>query len=113
LEITGVGCVGWSVPLHAAKNKTQKTATSPAFSTRFFSPRRNGPKKREGNVFLAVILDRSSFIFCLWDRLAGHTVLTLNPAAKVNKLTAFRTEGTDRIVFPLDWLTAGWTLHES
>jgi hypothetical protein len=64
-------------------------------------------------VFLAVILDRGNFIFCLWDRLTGHTVLSLNPTAKVNKLTAFRTEGTDRIVFPLDWLTAGWTLHES
>jgi len=49
----------------------------------------------------------------LWNGLAGHTILTLNPTTEVNKLTAFRTEGTDRIVFPLDWLTAGWTLHES
>ncbi|HEU5092509.1 MAG TPA: hypothetical protein VFT30_07480, partial [Nitrospira sp.] len=49
----------------------------------------------------------------LRQRLTRHTILTLNPTAKVNKLTAFRTEGTERIVFPLDWLTAGWTLHES
>jgi hypothetical protein len=45
--------------------------------------------------------------------LAGHTILALDPFAEIYKLAAFRTEGTDRIVFPLDWLTAGWTLHES
>jgi hypothetical protein len=62
---------------------------------------------------LVFILACSSFVMFLWNWLAGHTILTLNPTAEVNKLTAFRTEGTDRIVFPLDWLTAGWTLHES
>jgi len=64
-------------------------------------------------MFLTLIVDRSSFSLFLRQWLTGHTILTLNPTAKVNKLTAFRTEGTERIVFPLDWLTAGWTLHES
>ena len=63
------------------------------------------------SLFLALILDRCTFIWYLRHRLTRHTILTLNPTAKINKLTAFRTEGTDRIVFPLDWLTAGWTVH--
>jgi hypothetical protein len=54
-----------------------------------------------------------TFSVCLRHWLAGHTILALDPFAEVYKLTPFRTEGTDRIVFPLDWLTAGWTLHES
>jgi hypothetical protein len=45
--------------------------------------------------------------------LTGHTIIPFNPTPKIKELTAFRTERTDRIVFPLDWLTAGWTLHES
>ena len=63
-------------------------------------------------MFLGLILDRRTFIL-LWDRLTRHTILTLNPTAKINKLTALRTEGTDGIVFPLDWFTAGRTVHES
>jgi hypothetical protein len=87
--ITGVGC--GSLLLQAASN---------------IRP----PRLTIRNVFLALILFDPLFLrHCL----AGHTILTLNPTAKVQKLTAFRTEGTDRIVFPLDWLTAGWTLHES
>jgi hypothetical protein len=64
------------------------------------------------NVFLVLIL---TFILTLFlrHRVTGHTIFTLNPTAEVDKLTAFRTEGTNRIVFPLDWLTAGWTVHES
>jgi len=88
--ITGVGC--GSLLLHAASN---------------IRPPRHAITR---NVFLALILFDPLF---LRHWLAGHTILTLNPTAKVQKLTAFRTEGTDRIVFPLDWLTAGWTLHES
>lgn len=65
------------------------------------------------NFFLLVIVYRGPLILLLRHWLAGHTILTLNPTAKINKLTAFGTEGTDRIVFPLDWFTAGWTIHES
>src|SRR3569832_1490598 len=62
---------------------------------------------------LAFIIARGSLIVLLWHGFAGHTILTLYPFPKINKLTAFRTERTDGIVFPLDWFTAGWTLHES
>lgn len=115
-----------SLLLHAAKNKTPQTN---ACKKRFLPQRRSGatedarsdlsllvfaaPLRRCGRkLFLALILDRCTFILFLRHRFTGHTILTLNPTAKINKLTAFRTEGTDRIVFPLDWLTAGWTLHE-
>jgi len=70
------------------------------------------PRRCGGKLFLALIISRSLILF-LWHGLAGHTILALDPFAEVYKLAAFRTEGTDRIVFPLDWLTAGWTLHES
>ena len=94
LEITGVLLEFGSVPLQAASNAR---------------PQAN-PNKR---ILLAVIiLDSSSFSAVLWHPLAWLTILTLNPFPEINKLTAFRTEGTERIVFPLDWFTAGWTLHE-
>jgi hypothetical protein len=43
----------------------------------------------------------------------GHTILTFNPLAQIDKLTPLRTEGTKRIIFPLDWFTAGWAFHQS
>jgi hypothetical protein len=46
-------------------------------------------------------------------RFAGHAVLTLDPAPEVDKLAPLSTEGTKRIFFPVDWLTAGWAFHES
>jgi hypothetical protein len=96
LEITGVLLEFGSVALQAASNARPQANTN----------------KR--NLLAVIILDSSSsFTAVLWRPLAGHTILTLNPFPKINKLTAFRTEGTERIVFPLDWLTAGWTLHES
>jgi len=63
-------------------------------------------------VFVELILSRSRILF-LGDWFAGDTIFTFNPPAKIDKLASFRTEGTERIVFPLDWLTAGWALHES
>jgi hypothetical protein len=95
--MTGVGClVATSLLLHAANNIALPRAIT---------------EKR--NFFLLVIVDGCPLILFLRHWLARHTILTLNPTAKINKLTAFRTEGTERIVFPLDWFTAGWTLHES
>jgi hypothetical protein len=50
--------------------------------------------------------------FFLGQRFTGYAVLTLNPLAQVDKLAPLRTEGTKKIIFPLDLLTAGWTFHE-
>ena len=66
-----------------------------------------------GKFFLLVITERCPLILFLWHGLTGHTIFALDPFAEIYKLAAFRTEGTDRIVFPIDWLTPGWTLHES
>jgi hypothetical protein len=72
------------------------------------------PLRRCGSkFFLLVITDRCPLILFLRHGLAGHTILALDPFTEIYKWAAFRTEGTERIVFPLDWLTAGWTLHES
>ena len=60
-----------------------------------------------------VILDRGSFILFLGERFTGNTILPFNPLAEIDKLAPFRTEGTKGIIFPLDWLTAGWAFHES
>ena len=51
--------------------------------------------------------------FFLGQPFTGYAILTLNPLAQVDKLAPLRTEGTKRIIFPLDLLTAGWTFHES
>jgi hypothetical protein len=94
LEITGVRLVFGSLLLQALNHSRPQTNTY---------------KK----LFLALILARGSFVMLVRQRLTGHTILPLDPTPKINKLTAFRTERTDRIIFPLDWFTAGWTLHES
>jgi len=94
--MTGVGCLMGvtSLLLHDANNIAQlMTITA------------------DRDFFLLVIVDRCPIILFLRHWLTRHTILTLNPTAKINKLTAFRTEGTERIFFPLDWFTAGWTLH--
>jgi hypothetical protein len=60
-----------------------------------------------------LILDRGSFILFLGQRFTRDAILTLDPLAEIDKLAPFRTEGTKGIIFPLDWLTAGWAFHES
>src|ERR1041384_6743359 len=119
--MTGVGFfVVTSLLLQAASN------TRPQIKRRF-TQRRKETQRRSLFFFaflqslrlcvktasLALILVCGSFVMFLRHRLARYAILTLNPTAKIKKLTAFRTEGTERIVFPLDWFTAGWTLHES
>jgi hypothetical protein len=120
-EITGVFVVVVLL-LHAANNVRPQTH---AIARKLPTRRRNGttetgfafsaaPLRRCGSkFFLLVIIDRCPLVLFLWHGLAGHTILALDPFPEVYKLAAFRTEGTERIVFPLDWLTAGWTLHES
>ena len=51
--------------------------------------------------------------FFLWELFTGDAIFTFYPLAEIDKLAPLRTEGTKRIIFPLDWLTAGWTFHES
>ena len=121
LEITGVFVVVLFL-LHAANNISPQTH---AIARKLLPQRRSGaaetnfgssvaPLRRCGSkLFLLVITDGCPLIRFLRHGLAGHTILALDPFPEVYKLAAFRTEGTDRIVFPLDWLTAGWTLHES
>jgi len=62
-------------------------------------------------LFVVLVLNRGRFML-LRDRFTGHAILTFNPAAEIYKLAPLRTERTERIIFPLDWLTARWTLHE-
>jgi len=52
-------------------------------------------------------------ILFLGHLFAGHAILTLDPTAEINKLAPLRTEWTEGIIFPFDWLTAGWALHNS
>ena len=73
------------------------------------------PAKKQHN---ASTINRELFVFVimlsffLGQPFTGYAILTLNPLAQVDKLAPLRTEGTKRIIFPLDWLTAGWTFHE-
>ena len=64
-------------------------------------------------LFLPLMLDCRRFNWFLWKRLAGNTILAFDPLAEVDELAPLRTEGTKRIVFPIDWFTAGWAFHES
>jgi len=73
-------------------------------------------RDRRGNIsdlFVSNVLDRGAFIWFLWKRLTGDAILAFDPLAEVDELAPLRTEGTKRIVFPLDWFTAGWAFHES
>jgi hypothetical protein len=60
-----------------------------------------------------VTLDRGTFISFFGKLFTGDAILAFDPLAQVDELAPFRTEGTKRIFFPLDWFTAGWALHES
>lgn len=60
-----------------------------------------------------VLLDRRTCIWFLGKRFTGDTILALDPLTQVNELAPLRTEGTKRIIFPLDRFTAGWAFHES
>jgi hypothetical protein len=42
-----------------------------------------------------------------------HAVLVVDPVAKIHQLAALGAERAMRIVFPLDWLLAGWTLSHN
>ena len=92
-EITGVLALLMSLALQ----DTRKTSVAAA------------QKNKNSDLFV----DFGVFTLFLGERFTGDSILTFNPPAEINKLTPLRTEGTKRIVFPLDQLTAGWAFHES
>jgi len=110
LETTGVA-FELSELLHAVNsNRVLRTKAES------LAQRRKGAKENQrksfSNLFVELILDHIIFIWFLGQRLTGHTIFTFNPAAEINELAAFRTEGTKRIIFPVGRLTAGWTFHQ-
>jgi hypothetical protein len=58
--------------------------------------------KTASDFLVMVILDCGAFVWFLGQRLTGDAILAFNPLAQVDKLAPFRTEGTKRIIFPLD-----------
>ena len=102
-----------SLLLHAANSKLQKKIpTQRRKGTKVFLCSSLASLRLCVRNILALVLDTSSFIPFLRDRLAGHTILALDPAAEIDKLAPLRTERTEGIIFPFGWLTAGWALHE-
>lgn len=65
------------------------------------------------NIFLQIVFVNRLIAVFAGQRFAGHSIFTLDPAAEVNELAAFRTEWTEGVIFPLSRFPAGWTLHES
>lgn len=120
--------VGGSLLLQEANDtKQQKRITNllcdlcvalrPSVLRRFFKAEMADKRReRRGNIselFVSIVLDRCTFIWFLWKRLTGNAILAFDPLAEVDELAPLRTEGTKRIVFPIDWFTAGWAFHES
>ncbi len=60
-----------------------------------------------------ILVSRGRFSLFVGDRFTWDSIFTLNPPAEVDELAALRTEGAKGVVFPFDWFTAGWTLHET
>jgi len=83
--------------------------------------KRKGAKENQIKIFASLRLcgntvsALSVFVILLFLRelFTGDAIFTLNPLAEIDKLAPLRTEGTKRIIFPIDWLTAGWAFHES
>jgi hypothetical protein len=112
LEITGVLLLfAVSVPLH----ETHNVKSAIIHRLRRFCVICGWLVRKEDTSVLVVelILNCGSIILFLWHSFTWDTILTFDPATEIDKLATLRTEGTKRVVFPLDWLTAGWTFHES
>ena len=100
LETGDLGVLGGSILLQAARPQIKITSRI----IRGFSIL---------DIFLQVVFVGSLIVMFVRQRLAGHAIFALDPAAEVHELAPFRTEWTKGIIFPLGWLPAGWTLHES
>ena len=119
--ITGVLVLFESLLLQAASNSRPQSTTA-----NFPTQRREGAKDLllfssarlrlcdpiTSDLFFEVILYCGGFSLFLGERFTGDSIFTFNPPAEIDKLTPLRTEGTKRIVFPFDRLTAGWAFHE-
>jgi hypothetical protein len=129
LEITGVLLLfAVSVPLQPAKKITLQRTVPPQrrkgakeTQRKTFAPLRLCGRTalvvtsllRVSVLFVEIVLKSGPLILFLWQWVTRDTILTFDPATEIDKLATLRTEGTKRVVFPLDWLTAGWTFHES
>jgi len=49
-----------------------------------------------------VILGCGTFVWFLGKRFAGDTIFAFDPLTEVDELAPLGTEGTKRIIFPLD-----------
>jgi hypothetical protein len=122
-EITGVLVLAGFLLEQATQKGKQHKARIPIANCRLPIADLLNPSLLEGlnksaignrqSAILIFILYCGSLILFLGKRFAGDSILTFNPPAEIDKLTPLRTEGTKRIVFPLDRLTAGWAFHES
>ena len=65
----------------------------------------------QSEILFISLIDYSTFVVFAGERFTGDSIFTFNPPAEIDELAALRTEGTKRIVFPLDWLTAFWAFH--
>ena len=74
-------------------------------------PHRRKRAKGASEFLVLLMLDSRRLILFMRDRLTGNAILTFNPPAQIDKLAPFGTERTKRIIFPVDWFTAGWALH--
>lgn len=113
-EMTGVLVLGGSLLLHPANNKQQrrnvtqrrkegrKGAKKSVSSLRLLLLTLRLCVKTASDLFLMVPPARRTFIWFLWKRLTGDAILAFDPLAEVDELAPLRTEGTKRIVFPLD-----------
>lgn len=63
------------------------------------------------DLLVSVVLDGGRFILVVGQGFTGDAIFAFDPATQIDKLAPFGTEGSKRIVFPLDRFTAGWTFH--
>jgi hypothetical protein len=74
---------------------------------RSFPQRRRAAREDQGKIFApSRLCGRISldlfFMILLGQWFAGHTIFAFDPLTQVDELTPLRTEGTKRIIFPLD-----------
>ena len=115
--MTGVFLPASSVLLQPASNKTRsrinRNCQLPIADCRFDLSFNWQSAFGNRQSFLVIFDGGKAFILFLRERLTRHAILAFNPPAEIDQLAPLRTEWTKGIIFPLDWLTAGWAFHES
>jgi hypothetical protein len=117
-EITGVSLEFlMSVALQAdRRQQQQKRSTIANFRfpiANFILFKKSAIGNRQSEILFISLIDYSTFVMFVGERFTGDSIFTFNPPAEIDELAALRTEGTKRIVFPVDRPTAGWAFHES